>query len=223
MHDLVAYAPQIGQGLLTTAGLGIFAAPLAFLIGIILAICQLSNFKFLNAFAKVYIAIFRGVPELLILFFFSYGVSGFLSYMVGNRIEFAGFWIAVIALGAIAGAYTGEVLRAAIQAIPVGQSEAGAALGLRPAAVWLKIIIPQAFRLALPPLGNVLLVLIKDTALASVIGAEEIMRKSSIAAGSTRSPFIFFGTAAIIYLVVTIPILLWQERLEQSKAASHDH
>jgi putative lysine/arginine/ornithine/histidine/octopine transport system permease protein len=217
MNNLLAYAPQIAEGLLTTTGLAVFAVPVAFLIGVCSALCQLSGMKPLVRFAQVYTAIFRGVPELLILFFFYYGVPGLLSLATGAQLELPNFWIAVLALAAIAGAYTGEVLRAAIQAIPKGQWEAAAALGLRPIRIWLSVILPQAVRIALPPLSNVLLVLIKDTALASAIGAEEIMRKSSIAAGSTQSPFTFFGAAAVIYLVVAIPILLWQEQFERKQ------
>jgi len=220
MNNLIDYGPQVLQGLLTTAALALASVPGAFAIGLCVALLQLSGSDMLRRIAKAYVGIFRGVPELLILFFFYYGVPGTLSYLLGSQVEFSNFWIAVLALGAIAGAYTGEVLRAAVQAIPVGQWEAAAALGLRPALIWLKIIVPQAIRLATPPLGNVLLVLIKDTALASAIGAEELMRKSSIASGSTRSPFLFFGTAALIYLAVTIPILLWQERVEARQAAA---
>jgi putative lysine/arginine/ornithine/histidine/octopine transport system permease protein len=213
--NILAYAPQIGEGILATASLAVCAVPFAFLVGVALAVLHLSRLSALRGLAQAYTAVFRGVPELLILFFFYYGIAGILSVLLGRTIEFPDFWIAVVALAAIAGAYTGEVLRGAVLAIPAGQWEAASSLGLRPFQAWLKVILPQCVRLALPPLGNVLLVLIKDTALASAIGAEEIMRKAGIAAGSTRSPFIFFGAAAVIYLIVTIPILQWQDRLER--------
>lgn len=220
MENILAYAPQIVDGLLITISLGILSIPGAMLIGIVLTVARLSGKLPLSRAAQAYTAVFRGVPELLILFFFYYGIAGALQRILGNWIEFSNFWIAMLALSAIAGAYAGEVMRAAVIAVPVGQWEAAAALGLRPSLVWFKVVLPQAARLALPPLSNVVLILIKDTALASAIGAEELMRKSSIAAGSTRSPFVFFTVAAALYLVITIPLLLWQERLEAKQNPS---
>jgi octopine/nopaline transport system permease protein len=220
MNDLLAYAPQMAEGLGTTVMLAVAAIPPAFAIGAALAAMQLSGLRVPARAARLYTGIFRGVPELLILFFFYYGIAGIVSAVVGRPVDLSNFQLSAAALACISGAYAGEAFRGAFQAIPAGQWEAGAAIGLHPVQSWFLIILPQAVRIALPSLSNVLLILIKDTALASAIGAEELMRKASIASGSTRSPFLFFGTAAIVYLVVTIPILEFQDRVERKQAAA---
>ena len=99
---------------------------------------------------------------------------------------------------------------------PSVQREAAQAIGMTYPKVMGYIILPQAARLALPSLGNLLLILLKDTALASAVGTEELLRKSAVAAGSTHAPFTFFGTAALIYLAIPLPVLLVQERIEQA-------
>ncbi len=215
MDLLTAYAPQLAEGLATTLLLALAAAGPAFLIGIVIAALQLSRWRVLSVGGRSYTALFRGAPELLILFFFYYGLAGLLSWVRGAPVAFSSFQIAVVALACISGAYAGEAFRGAIQAVAAGQWEGAAALGLRKPHVWVLIILPQAVRLALPSLGNLLLILIKDTALASAIGAEELMRKSAIAAGSTRAPFTFFGIAGVIYLLITLPALLLQDRAER--------
>ena len=215
MDLLTAYAPQLAEGLAFTLLLTVSAAGPAFLVGLAVAALQLAPWRAANRIGRAYTALFRGLPELLILFFFYYGLAGLVSWAWGQPVEFSNFKIAVIALASISGAYSAEAFRGAIQAVPVGQWEAAAALGLRRSYVWALIILPQAVRLALPSLGNLLLILLKDTALASAIGAEELMRKAGIAAGSTRAPFTFFGTAAAIYLLVTLPVLLMQDRAER--------
>jgi len=215
MENALAYGPQIFSGFLYTALLTLCSIPCAALVGAVLATLSLSRSRGLRAVSRMYAALFRSLPELMILLFFYYGLSKAVSAILFTNVEFSSFSTAIVALSLISGAYVGEVLRGAIQAVPVGQTEAALSLGLRPITVWVKVIMPQAVRLAIPPLGSVLLILLKDTALASVIGIEELMRKSSMAAGSTHSPFLFFGAAAVIYLIASVPILLWQDRAEK--------
>lgn len=215
MDLLTAYGPQLAAGLASTLLLTVAAAGPAYLIGLVVAALQLSRWPLASHIGRAYAALFRGTPELLVLFFFTYGLAGLVSRVWGAKVEFSNFQVAVVALASISGAYAGEAFRGAIQAVPVGQWEGAAALGLGRPHVWVLVILPQAIRLALPSLGNLLLILLKDTALASAIGAEELMRKSAIAAGSTRAPFTFFGTAAAIYLVITLPVLLLQDRAER--------
>jgi putative lysine/arginine/ornithine/histidine/octopine transport system permease protein len=214
MDVLLLYSGQLLQGLLVTLALTAVSIPPAF--GIVVAGLQLAPARWAAAAARAYTAIFRGVPELLILFFFYYGLAGIVSLAVGYYVEFSNFEVAIVALASISGAYSAEVFRGAIDAVPRGQWESAAALGLHKLQSWALVILPQAARLALPSLGNLLLILLKDTALASAVGTEELLRKSAVAAGSTHAPFTFFGTASLIYLAITLPVLLVQERIEQA-------
>ena len=118
-------------------------------------------------------------------------------------IELNAFTIGTIAVGAISGAYSTEVIRGAVNSVHKGQFEAGKTLGLNGYGFYGRVIFPQVARIALPGIGNVWQITLKDTALISVTGLVEIMRQSRIAAGSTHEPFIFYTAAIILYLVIT--------------------
>jgi octopine/nopaline transport system permease protein len=133
-----------------------------------------------------------------------------------------GFVAGALAVAVVSGAYQTEVLRAAILAIPRGQTEAGRALGLRPVLVTRLVLAPQVLRVALPGMGNVWQMVVKESALVSVTGLVELMRQVSIAAGSTRRPFEFYVTGAAIYLVLTTLSGLafaWAERRSERGTA----
>jgi ABC-type arginine transport system permease subunit len=121
----------------------------------------------------------------------------------------------VIALGLCFGAYATEVFRGAILAIPKGHREAGLALGMSRSRIFIKLIMPQMWRIALPGLGNLFMILMKDTALVSVIGLEEIMRHSQIAVGFTKEAFTFYLVAAFIYLGLTVLAMTGMYLLEK--------
>ena len=125
-------------------------------------------------------------------------IFGYMGY-----IELNAFTIGTIAVGAISGAYSTEVIRGAVNSVPRGQFEVGKTLGLSGYSLYGKIIFPQVARIALPGIGNVWQITLKDTALISVTGLVEIMRQSRIAAGSTHEPFIFYTAAIILYLLIT--------------------
>ena len=118
-------------------------------------------------------------------------------------IEFNAFTTGVIALGIISGAYSTEVIRGAVLAIPKGQIEAAKACGMSTWTRFHRILVPQVARFALPGLGNVWQLTLKDTSLISVVGLVEIMRQAFVASGSTKEPFTFFVTAAILYMALT--------------------
>ena len=119
-------------------------------------------------------------------------------------LELNAFAAGTIALGLCFGAYATEVFRGAILAIPKGHREAGLALGMSKPRIFWRIILPQMWRIALPGLGNLFMILMKHTALLSVIGLAEIMRRSQIAVTSSKEPFTFFLVAAFIYLGLTV-------------------
>ena len=129
-------------------------------------------------------------------------------------VEISAFWGGVMALSIAFGAYATEIFRMSIQEIPAGQKEAAQAIGMRPFQTFYRITLPQVWQIALPGLGNLFLVLLKDTALVSVVGLKDIMYQSSRAAQSTQQPFTFYMAAAIIYLGLTMLItgfMLWLE------------
>ncbi|MNJ08403.1 Arginine ABC transporter permease protein ArtQ [compost metagenome] len=128
------------------------------------------------------------------------------------------FVAGVIALGLCFGAYATEVFRGAILAIPKGHREAGLALGLSKTRIFSKLILPQMWRMALPGLGNLFMILMKDTALVSVIGLEEIMRQAQNGVTNTKLPFTFYMAAACIYLCLTIVAMTVMHFLEKRAA-----
>ena len=130
-------------------------------------------------------------------------------------IEINAFITGSFAIGIISGAYSTEVFRGAIQSIDRGQFEASKALGFKKYIYFLKVIIPQMLRLALPNLSNVWQITLKDTSLISVTGLVEIMRQSYIAAGSTRDPLFFYSFAALLYLILTFFSMKILNKLEK--------
>jgi octopine/nopaline transport system permease protein len=158
--------------------------------------------------AEGYTTVLRGVPELLVIYLFFFGSGGAVMWVARQfgytgYIELDSFTIGVLALGVISGAYSAEVIRGAMQAIPRGQIEAGHAVGMSGITIFRRIMLPQLLRIALPGLGNVWQLTLKDTALISVTALAELMRMAAVAAGSTRQPFIFYITAAVLYLLMT--------------------
>jgi His/Glu/Gln/Arg/opine family amino acid ABC transporter permease subunit len=184
-------------------------------VGFLGAGAKLSRWRVLRSIAEAYTTIIRGIPELIIILLLYFGGTVTLSRLAGHYVEVNGFSAGIFALTIVFGAYATEIFRGAILAIPRGQIEAARALGMRPAATFRTVMLPQLWRFALPGIGNLWLVLLKDTALISVVGLEELMRKTAITAGSTRQPFTFYFTAAMIYLAFTIvsaAALHWAER-----------
>ena len=158
-------------------------------------------------------------PELLLILLVYYGTPTLIQ-SVAERfghdiiIDVNSFVTGVFTIGFIYGAFATEVFRGAILAVPKGQIEAAQAYGMPRLLVVRRVLMPQVWRFALPGLGNVWMVLIKATALISVIQLPELVRNAGIAAGSTRMPFTFFFATALIFLGITIVSMLLQQRLE---------
>jgi polar amino acid transport system permease protein len=162
-----------------------------------------------------YNTLMRGVPELLLVLIIYFGATHVLEMLTGAYIDIGAFTAGVIALSIAFGAYATEVFRSAMMEIPKGQREAAMALGLCRWDNFRYITLPQLWRLALPGLGNLFLVLLKDTALVSVIGLDDLMRQAYVAAGFTKLPFTFYMAAAMIYLLLTIVSMQVIQQLER--------
>ena len=217
--DLYGFGPALLAGTLMTIQLALCALALGLVLGLLGALAKTSPNKFLQWLGGTYSTIVRGVPELLwvlLIYFGTVNLMRELGTLLGYpELELNAFAAGVIALGLCFGAYATEVFRGAILAIPRGHREGGQALGLSKVRIFWRIILPQMWRIALPGLGNLFMILMKDTALVSVIGLEEIMRRSQIAVSLSKEPFHFFLIAAFIYLSLTVLAMTAMHFLEQ--------
>ena len=223
--ELLAYG-ETGWGdelffaTLMTLAVSSTALIIGFFLAAIFASFKLSKIKTLNLIGSFYTTIFRGVPELLVIYLFFFGGSGAVMYVAkifgyDGYIEVNAFLTGAISIGVISGAYSTEVFRGAVLSIHQGQFEASEVLGIKKKIYYYKVIIPQMLRLALPNISNVWQITLKDTSLISVTGLVEIMRQSYIAAGSTRDPLFFYSFAAVLYLFLTFLSMKLFNKLEK--------
>jgi len=198
------------RGALMTLAVAASSYGLGIVFGISAAAMKLSNFWLTRLIADIYTTVVRGVPELLIIYLVFYGGSAMLMGIArgmfgydGGYIDLPVFVIGMVCIGLSSGAYATEVIRGAVLAVPVGQIEAARAVGMSRSLRFWRILVPQVARYALPGLGNVWQLTLKETSLISIVGLVEIMRGSAIGAGSTKEPFTFYITAFILYLGLT--------------------
>jgi len=185
------------------------AMAMGLLFAIFGTMSKMSSNGFARGIGNTYTTIVRGVPELLVIYLLYFGlnnaVMGVAKGVFGydQYIELPVFLVATLAVGLISGAYSTEVIRGAFLVVPKGQIEAAKSVGMNRFLIFHRVLVPQVLRYALPGLGNVWQLTLKDTALIMVTGLVEIMRQAHIGAGSTHEPFVFYITAALLYLVLT--------------------
>ena len=203
------WAMAILRGSLVTIAVGLLGMVFGLVVGFPLALLRWLGVPVLSPIVDVATTLVRSVPGLLVIYLLFFG-SVETAEQVGTVFGFDDGWknaypfvIGVIAIGVISCAYAIEVFRGALQALPVGIVEAAKALALPRAVTYRMIIAPLVFRLALGGMNNVWQSTIKDTSLVSVVGLQELMRLSSIAAGITRSPLLFYGVAGLVFLLIT--------------------
>jgi len=193
---------------------------IAMMLGMAGALAKLSKSPILSGLAKVYTTIIRGIPDLvlmLLVFFGGQVVVNQMAPLLGYEeyIDINPFIAGVSTIGFIFGAYMTETFRGAILAVNRGQLEAGSAYGMSGGMVFRRILLPQMVRHALPGFGNNWLVLVKTTALVSIIGLDDMVRKATMAAGATRMPFTFYVVVAINYLLITTVSIYLLKYLEK--------
>lgn len=203
------WGDEIADGVLVTVSLAIATLPIGLALGFFLALAKKTSEPSLRLAANIYTTIFRGLPELLTLFLVYFGVQiaiqqGLRLVGVDTYVEVNSFVAGMVALALVFSSYASEAFLSAFRGIPQGQYEGGYALGLSHGKTMRLIILPQLIRLALPALGNLWLILLKDTALISVVGLSDLIRQSGVAARVTKEPFLFFGVACLIYLVLAM-------------------
>ncbi|KVL29259.1 ABC transporter permease [Burkholderia sp. MSMB1835] len=211
--EMLGFGPEGWGGVLLLAALMTVALTLAALavgavIGAAIAAAKLSRYRTARLLGDLYTTVFRGVPELLVIYLFYFGGSTLVT-TVGQWFGAEGFIgvppfvIGALAVGMISGAYQAEVYRAAVLAVSKGELEAARSIGMPRAMVLRRILVPQVLRFALPGIGNVWQLSLKDSALISVTGLAELLRTSQIAANSTHQYFVFFVAGGALYLLMT--------------------
>lgn len=212
MDDLIEYLPFLLEGALITASVAIVSLIIAVVLGLVTASMKLAPSRIAGGGAATYTTVIRGVPDLVLMLLIFFGgqsmVNDIGAYFEWDYIDVNPYVTSVITIGFIFGAYMGETFRGAILAVPVGMLEAGSAYGMTKWQVFHRILLPQMMRHALPGIGNNWLVLMKSTALVSVIGLNELVFRAGQAGGSTRQPFIFYLFVAFVFLFFTT-ISIW--------------
>ena len=203
----------VGAGV--TIQITVLSTAIGFVIGLIVGVARISHVRLLRMLAEVYVEFFRGTPLLVQIFLFYFA----LPVLTGQRID--PFIAAISACGINSGAYVAEIFRAGIQSVDDGQMEAGRSLGM----TWLQtmryIIVPQAFKRVIPPLGNEFIAMLKDSSLVSVIGFEELTRRGQLIIAKTYGSFEIWMSVAVIYLVMTLTISRFVAYLER-RCRVHD-
>lgn len=213
MFDLLGFGPKGWGALLLLAALTTLAVTLTALMigalfGALVAWAKLSPSLPSRIIGDAYTTLFRGVPELLVIYLVYFGGSHAVT-AIGHALGAEGFFglpsflSGALAVGLISGAYQAEVYRGAFLSVAPGEIEAAKATGMPTLLRFRRILVPQVLRFALPGLGNVWQLTLKDSALISVTGLAELMRTSQLAAGSTRQYFLFYITGACLYLILT--------------------
>jgi arginine/ornithine transport system permease protein len=205
---LHGYGASLLEGALLSLTVALASLAIALVLGLAGAMAKLSRVRSLRWLAQGYTTLIRGVPDLVMMLLIFYG-GQVLVNLLGERtgwwdyVDIDPFIAGVLTIGFIFGAYLTEVLRGAFLAVPAGQREAAVAFGMKPGQVLWRIVGPQMLRHALPGLSNIWLVMIKATAIVSVIGLSDLMNRAKQAAGTTHEPFVFFLAACGIYLGFT--------------------
>ncbi len=219
LNDLYLYREALFDGFLLSVKLGLVSLIPALILGALFALFSLSSSRFLRSSAYLYTTMVRGIPDIVLIFLFFFGLQEGLNHLSESfgikRIQLDPFVSGVITIGFIFGAFIAETFRGAILALPPGQLESCTALGMNRGRTYRRIIFPQAMRYALPGLSNNWLVLLKATALVSLVGLKDSVGIASDAGGATRNYLAFYLVAALGYLLLTALSILVIRYLER--------
>lgn len=209
---------ELMEGLRMTLYLSVVSGILSLFFGTLIGVMRVAPLTPLRALAEGYIEFFRNIPLLIVMFFVFYGLP-----YAGLRIDPAGVDYsnsAIVALTAYTSAYVAEVVRAGIESISQGQVEAGRSLGMAYPQVLLYVLLPQTFRMIIPPLGNLMIALTKNTSIASAIAVQELIYKTQLIESRTFEGNVYFVTG-LIYLVLTVPLAALVNVVERKLVIQH--
>jgi len=199
--------PYILKGVVLTAGIVIGAMGLGLIAGIPMAVGQVYGNRPVRTVVGVYVWFFRGVPVLVLLFLVYFGFFGFIEIKLGSgygiHINFSPFMAACLVMGMVSAAYQSQIFRGAIQALPQGQLKAAVALGMSDSMAIRTIILPQALRIAIPAWSNEFSIVLKDSAVAFVLGTTEIMARTHFVASRTYQHLPLYLLAGVLYYILT--------------------
>jgi polar amino acid transport system permease protein len=192
--DLVRFIQYIASGTAYTVTVSLIALPFGLVLGLILSLLYVYGGKVLSRIMNIYSTVMRGIPPIVLLFI--------LYFMVSGTVNLSPFWAGSISLGIVSSAYQMEIIRGALLSVSGGQMMAARAIGMSKMRAIRHIIIPQAFRLAIPPWSNEAAIVIKDSSLVYALGVPEILRRAQLISASTQEPFLAFTTAGLIYFAL---------------------
>lgn len=216
MAHVTEYLPLLLLGLRTTLLLAVSTMVIGLALGMLLAMAKMSKSWWLSRPAYAFTNFMRGIPEFLVLLIIYFGGTQVLNGILPEgSVEISPFGAGLTALALIFGAYASETFRAAFQSVPKGQIEAGRAYGFSSWKTFRYIQLPQIWRVAIPGLGNLWQGSVKDTALVSIVGLDDLMRKAQQASQTTREPFTFYFVASLMFLAITLVSMWIIARLEK--------
>ncbi len=206
------FLPILLKGAVVTVEVTVLSFLLSSVIGLALALMRLSPIKAVSTAGATIVNVIRGLPIIVQLFYIYFVLPD-----IG--IQLTAFQAGVIGLGIAYSAYQAENFRAGIEAVDPGQREAAQAMGMRGALIMRRVILPQAFRIALPPYGNTLVMMLKDSSLVSTITVAEMTRAGQLIASSTFQNMTVYTLVALLYLVMSLPLVFGLRRLERRMGA----
>lgn len=213
IQDAIEFTPILLSGALVTVQITLSGLVLSSILGLGWALMRVSRFPALALASKLAVNFIRGIPILVILFYVYFVLPD-----VGVRLS--AFQAGTIGLGVAYSAYMSEVFRSGIEAVDLGQIEAAQSIGMRRGMIMRRVILPQAFKIALPPYGNNLIMLLKDSSQTSAITVTELALQSKLIAASTFKNMTVFTLGAIGYLLMSIPLIMVVSRLEKKMRVS---
>jgi His/Glu/Gln/Arg/opine family amino acid ABC transporter permease subunit len=200
---------ELQLGLELTLQIAVVSLGFSLVVGLIVALCRLSRFPPLSILAYAYTQLFRALSLYVYILWVYFGVPAFLGIYISP------FQSAVVCLTLLNSAYMSEIYRAAITSIDLGQWEASRSLGMNPVTSFFSVILPQAWRVAVPSLVNQFVDIIKDTSIVALIGAGELMYRTTVLVSFYNRPFEFYTTVGAIYLVVVVVVAQLANLLER--------
>jgi polar amino acid transport system permease protein len=212
LQNAIEFLPILLKGAVITIEITVCSFVLSSVLGLVLALLKLSRNRALSTLASTVINLIRGLPIIVQLFYIYFVLPDL-------GIQLSAFQAGVVGLGVAYSAYQAENFRAGIEAIDHGQIEAAQALGMRAGAIMRRVVLPQAFKIALPPYGNTLVMMLKDSSVASTITVAEITRAGQLIASSTFQNMTVFTLVALVYLVLSLPLMFGVNRLGRKLGA----